>query len=71
MHLDVLVEGLTVLIFLFYSYGRLCEVVDHVFPLLIRGNTTDFPCSDTFSQFTFWREQLPEVEKQEKHSESS
>uniref|UniRef100_A0A8C2BB15 phosphatidate phosphatase n=1 Tax=Cyprinus carpio TaxID=7962 RepID=A0A8C2BB15_CYPCA len=38
------------------SYERLCEVVDHVFPLLIRGNTTDFPCSDTFSQFTFWRE---------------
>uniref|UniRef100_A0A673ICD8 phosphatidate phosphatase n=1 Tax=Sinocyclocheilus rhinocerous TaxID=307959 RepID=A0A673ICD8_9TELE len=31
------------------SYGRLCEVVDHVFPLLIRGNTADFPCSDTFS----------------------
>ncbi|XDV43345.1 hypothetical protein PO909_011842 [Leuciscus waleckii] len=53
------------------SYGRLCEVVDHVFPLLIRGNTTDFPCSDTFSQFTFWREQLPEVDKQDQHSESS
>ncbi|KTF81747.1 hypothetical protein cypCar_00024779 [Cyprinus carpio] len=53
------------------SYGRLCEVVDHVFPLLIRGNTTDFPCSDTFSQFTFWREQLPEVDKQDQHAESS
>ncbi|XP_077095937.1 phosphatidate phosphatase LPIN1 isoform X2 [Siphateles boraxobius] len=53
------------------SYGRLCEVVDHVFPLLIRGNTTDFPCSDTFSQFTFWREQLPDVDKQNQHSESS
>ncbi|XP_026141806.1 phosphatidate phosphatase LPIN1-like isoform X1 [Carassius auratus] len=53
------------------SYGRLCEVVDHVFPLLIRGNTTDFPCSDTFSQFTFWRDQLPEVDKQDKHAESS
>uniref|UniRef100_A0A8C2BAP9 phosphatidate phosphatase n=1 Tax=Cyprinus carpio TaxID=7962 RepID=A0A8C2BAP9_CYPCA len=51
------------------SYERLCEVVDHVFPLLIRGNTTDFPCSDTFSQFTFWREQLPEVEKQDQHAE--
>lgn len=50
------------------SYGRLCEVVDHVFPLLIRGNTTDFPCSDTFSQFTFWREQLPEVEKQDQQA---
>ncbi|RXN20718.1 phosphatidate phosphatase LPIN1-like isoform X2 [Labeo rohita] len=53
------------------SYGRLCEVVDHVFPPLIRGNSTDFPCSDTFSQFTFWREQLPEVEKQDQHAESS
>ncbi|XP_073682608.1 phosphatidate phosphatase LPIN1 isoform X2 [Garra rufa] len=53
------------------SYGRLCEVVDHVFPLLIRGNSTDFPCSDTFSQFTFWREQLPEVDKQDQHAESS
>uniref|UniRef100_A0A8C1J7K0 phosphatidate phosphatase n=1 Tax=Cyprinus carpio TaxID=7962 RepID=A0A8C1J7K0_CYPCA len=52
------------------SYERLCEVVDHVFPLLIRGNTTDFPCSDTFSQFTFWREQLPEVEKQDQHADS-
>uniref|UniRef100_A0A671N2L4 phosphatidate phosphatase n=1 Tax=Sinocyclocheilus anshuiensis TaxID=1608454 RepID=A0A671N2L4_9TELE len=53
------------------SYGRLCEVVDHVFPLLIRGNTADFPCSDIFSQFTFWREQLPEVDKQDQHAESS
>uniref|UniRef100_A0A672RGZ0 phosphatidate phosphatase n=1 Tax=Sinocyclocheilus grahami TaxID=75366 RepID=A0A672RGZ0_SINGR len=53
------------------SYERLCEVVDHVFPLLIRGNTTDFPCSDTFSQFTFWREQLPEVDKQDQHQLST
>ncbi|KAG7465652.1 hypothetical protein MATL_G00155790 [Megalops atlanticus] len=47
------------------SYGRLCEVVDHVFPLIIRGNSSDFPCSDTFSQFTYWRDQLPEVDNQE------
>ncbi|TRY59662.1 hypothetical protein DNTS_027403 [Danionella cerebrum] len=47
------------------SYDRLCEVVDHVFPLMIRGNTTDFPCSDTFSQFTYWRDQLPDVDKQD------
>uniref|UniRef100_A0A673ICE4 phosphatidate phosphatase n=1 Tax=Sinocyclocheilus rhinocerous TaxID=307959 RepID=A0A673ICE4_9TELE len=40
------------------SYGRLCEVVDHVFPLLIRGNTADFPCSDTFSQFTYFLNNL-------------
>ncbi|XP_063040185.1 phosphatidate phosphatase LPIN1 [Engraulis encrasicolus] len=44
------------------SYGRLCEVVDHVFPLLIRGHGADFPCSDTYSTFTYWRDQLPEVE---------
>uniref|UniRef100_A0A8C8CGN6 phosphatidate phosphatase n=1 Tax=Oncorhynchus tshawytscha TaxID=74940 RepID=A0A8C8CGN6_ONCTS len=42
------------------SYGRLCEVVDHVFPLLIRGHVSDFSCPDTFSQFTYWREH-PEV----------
>ncbi|XP_052009133.1 phosphatidate phosphatase LPIN1-like [Xyrauchen texanus] len=53
------------------SYGRLCEVVDHVFPPLIRGNTTDLPCSDTFSQFTFWREKLPEVDKQDQQTKSS
>ncbi|XP_070984678.1 phosphatidate phosphatase LPIN1-like isoform X6 [Oncorhynchus clarkii lewisi] len=43
------------------SYGRLCEVVDHVFPLLIRGHDSDFSCPDTFSQFTYWREQLPQI----------
>uniref|UniRef100_A0AAZ3P254 phosphatidate phosphatase n=1 Tax=Oncorhynchus tshawytscha TaxID=74940 RepID=A0AAZ3P254_ONCTS len=43
------------------SYGRLCEVVDHVFPLLIRGHVSDFSCPDTFSQFTYWREQLPHM----------
>uniref|UniRef100_A0A8K9X0F8 phosphatidate phosphatase n=1 Tax=Oncorhynchus mykiss TaxID=8022 RepID=A0A8K9X0F8_ONCMY len=40
------------------SYGGLCEVVDHVFPLLIRGHVSDVSCPDTFSQFTYWREQL-------------
>ncbi|TRY88471.1 hypothetical protein DNTS_005153 [Danionella cerebrum] len=44
------------------SYVRLGEVVDHVFPLLKRRGSCDFPCSDTFSQFTFWREQLPLLE---------
>uniref|UniRef100_A0A8C1UMJ6 phosphatidate phosphatase n=1 Tax=Cyprinus carpio TaxID=7962 RepID=A0A8C1UMJ6_CYPCA len=46
------------------SYVRLGEVVDHVFPLLKRRGSCDFPCSDTFSQFTFWREQLPLVDGQ-------
>uniref|UniRef100_A0AAR2II64 phosphatidate phosphatase n=1 Tax=Pygocentrus nattereri TaxID=42514 RepID=A0AAR2II64_PYGNA len=41
------------------SYVRLGEVVDHVFPLLRRSSSSDFPCSDTYSHFNFWREQLP------------
>ncbi|XP_056670720.1 phosphatidate phosphatase LPIN1 isoform X8 [Monodelphis domestica] len=47
------------------SYVRLCEVVDHVFPLLKRSHSSDFPCSDTFSNFTFWREPLPPFENQD------
>ncbi|XP_054557344.1 phosphatidate phosphatase LPIN1 isoform X2 [Talpa occidentalis] len=53
------------------SYGRLCEVVDHVFPLLKRSHSSDFPCSDTFSNFTFWREPLPPFENQDVHSASA
>uniref|UniRef100_A0A3B4YXI4 phosphatidate phosphatase n=1 Tax=Seriola lalandi dorsalis TaxID=1841481 RepID=A0A3B4YXI4_SERLL len=41
------------------SYARLGEVVDHVFPLKMRASSSDFPCSDTYSHFTYWREQLP------------
>ncbi|XP_058034630.1 phosphatidate phosphatase LPIN1 isoform X3 [Ahaetulla prasina] len=50
------------------SYVRLCEVVDHVFPLLKRRHSSDFPCSDTYSQFTYWREPLPPFENQDIHS---
>ncbi|XP_048354702.1 phosphatidate phosphatase LPIN1 isoform X1 [Sphaerodactylus townsendi] len=50
------------------SYARLCEVVDHVFPLLKRSHSSDFPCSDTYSQFTYWREPLPPFENQDIHS---
>ncbi|XP_057598489.1 phosphatidate phosphatase LPIN1 isoform X2 [Hippopotamus amphibius kiboko] len=53
------------------SYVRLCEVVDHVFPLLKRSHSSDFPCSDTFSNFTFWREPPPPFENQDVHSASS
>uniref|UniRef100_G3T1E2 phosphatidate phosphatase n=3 Tax=Loxodonta africana TaxID=9785 RepID=G3T1E2_LOXAF len=52
------------------SYVRLCEVVDHVFPLLKRSHSSDFPCSDTFSNFTFWREPLPPFENQDVRSPS-
>lgn len=44
------------------SYVRLGEVVDHVFPLKARASSSDFPCSDTFSHFTYWREHLPPVD---------
>ncbi|XP_033503693.2 phosphatidate phosphatase LPIN1 isoform X1 [Epinephelus lanceolatus] len=46
------------------SYVRLGEVVDHVFPLKMRASSSDFPCSDTYSHFTFWRQQLPRVDHQ-------
>ncbi|XP_028460815.1 phosphatidate phosphatase LPIN1 isoform X2 [Perca flavescens] len=46
------------------SYVRLGEVVDHVFPLKTRASSSDFPCSDTYSHFTYWRQQLPRVEHQ-------
>ncbi|KAI7800229.1 putative phosphatidate phosphatase LPIN1, partial [Triplophysa rosa] len=46
------------------SYARLGEVVDHVFPLLKCTSSCDFPCSDTFIHFTYWREQLPLVDGQ-------
>ncbi|XP_032352940.1 phosphatidate phosphatase LPIN1 isoform X7 [Camelus ferus] len=52
-------------------YVRLCEVVDHVFPLLKRSHSSDFPCSDTFSNFTFWREPPPPFENQDVHSASA
>uniref|UniRef100_A0ABM5GJ98 phosphatidate phosphatase n=2 Tax=Pogona vitticeps TaxID=103695 RepID=A0ABM5GJ98_9SAUR len=53
------------------SYVRLCEVVDHVFPLLKRSHSSDFPCSDTYSRFTYWRDPLPPFESQEMHSDAS
>uniref|UniRef100_A0A8D0XIV5 phosphatidate phosphatase n=1 Tax=Sus scrofa TaxID=9823 RepID=A0A8D0XIV5_PIG len=53
------------------QYVRLCEVVDHVFPLLKRSHSSDFPCSDTFSNFTFWREPPPPFENQDVHSASA
>ncbi|XP_063170688.1 phosphatidate phosphatase LPIN1 [Candoia aspera] len=50
------------------SYARLCEVVDHVFPLMKRSHSSDFPCSDTYSQFTYWRDPLPPFENNDVHA---
>ncbi|CAK6963969.1 phosphatidate phosphatase LPIN1 isoform X1 [Scomber scombrus] len=47
------------------SFGRLCEVVDHVFPVLLRDDGADFPRTDTFNQCNYWSKQLPDGTSQE------
>ncbi|XP_038557508.1 phosphatidate phosphatase LPIN1 isoform X1 [Micropterus salmoides] len=47
------------------SFGGLCEVVDHVFPVLARDEGADFSCSDTFGQCNYWSTQLPDSTNQE------
>ncbi|XP_068587232.1 phosphatidate phosphatase LPIN1 isoform X2 [Cebidichthys violaceus] len=42
------------------SFGRLCEMVDHDFPVLAQDEEADVPCSDTFDQVNYWSEQLPD-----------
>lgn len=51
---------------LLYSFGRLCEMVDHVFPVLVRDERADFLCPDTFGQCNYWNEQLPDGINQDK-----
>ncbi|KAM9861358.1 phosphatidate phosphatase LPIN1 [Aulostomus maculatus] len=48
------------------SFGQLCEVVDHVFPVLVQeGGGGDFSCSNTFNQCNYWNKQLPDGTNQE------
>ncbi|XP_056235757.1 phosphatidate phosphatase LPIN1 isoform X3 [Seriola aureovittata] len=47
------------------SYGRLCDMVDHVFPVLVKDEEADFPCSDSFGQCNYWTKQLPDDTNQE------
>ncbi|XP_063333729.1 phosphatidate phosphatase LPIN1 isoform X1 [Pelmatolapia mariae] len=42
------------------SYGRLCDMVDHVFPVFMQGEEADFPHSDAFDQCNYWNKVLPE-----------
>ncbi|XP_010142048.1 PREDICTED: phosphatidate phosphatase LPIN2 isoform X2 [Buceros rhinoceros silvestris] len=42
------------------SYYRLSELVEHVFPLLNKEQSSAFPCPE-FSSFCYWREPLPAV----------
>ncbi|XP_073320209.1 phosphatidate phosphatase LPIN1 isoform X1 [Pagrus major] len=51
------------------SFGRLCEMVDHVFPVLARGEAADFSCTDTFAQCNYWNEHLPEGTSQEEEED--
>uniref|UniRef100_A0A3Q3VXX0 phosphatidate phosphatase n=1 Tax=Mola mola TaxID=94237 RepID=A0A3Q3VXX0_MOLML len=42
------------------SYGRLSELVEHVFPLRSSQNSATFSCPE-FSSFSFWRQPISEV----------
>ncbi|XP_069378069.1 phosphatidate phosphatase LPIN1 isoform X3 [Paralichthys olivaceus] len=47
------------------SFGRLCDMVDHVFPVLAQNGGSDLPCSDTFDQCDYWNKQLPDGPNQD------
>ncbi|XP_015233740.1 PREDICTED: phosphatidate phosphatase LPIN1-like [Cyprinodon variegatus] len=42
------------------SFGRLCEMVDHVFPVLPQNEEADIPPSDCFDQTRDWGKLLPD-----------
>uniref|UniRef100_A0A3B3RQR4 Lipin 2 n=1 Tax=Paramormyrops kingsleyae TaxID=1676925 RepID=A0A3B3RQR4_9TELE len=42
------------------SYCRLSELVEHVFPLLSKEQSSAFDCPD-FSSFCYWRQPIPEL----------
>ncbi|KAM4557235.1 phosphatidate phosphatase LPIN2 isoform 2-T2 [Fundulus diaphanus] len=46
------------------SYGRLSELVEHVFPLLSKEQTEAFLMPE-FSSFCYWRQPLPEINPDE------
>ncbi|XP_069029552.1 phosphatidate phosphatase LPIN1 isoform X2 [Embiotoca jacksoni] len=47
------------------SFGHLCEMVDHVFPVLGQDEEADFPRSDSFDQCNYWSKQIPDGTNQE------
>uniref|UniRef100_A0A3B3V8R3 phosphatidate phosphatase n=1 Tax=Poecilia latipinna TaxID=48699 RepID=A0A3B3V8R3_9TELE len=47
------------------SFGRLCEMVDHVFPVLLQNEEAEIPSSDSFDQNTDWRKRLPDSSSHE------
>uniref|UniRef100_A0A3B5BGC5 phosphatidate phosphatase n=1 Tax=Stegastes partitus TaxID=144197 RepID=A0A3B5BGC5_9TELE len=51
------------------SYGHLCDMVDHVFPVLVQDEEADFHRSDTFDQCNYWSKQLPDGTSQEEEED--
>uniref|UniRef100_A0A3Q3B906 phosphatidate phosphatase n=1 Tax=Kryptolebias marmoratus TaxID=37003 RepID=A0A3Q3B906_KRYMA len=47
------------------SFGRLCEMVDHVFPDLVQNKEEDVPRSDSFDQCSYWSKEFPDGINQE------
>uniref|UniRef100_A0A3Q1H3S5 phosphatidate phosphatase n=1 Tax=Acanthochromis polyacanthus TaxID=80966 RepID=A0A3Q1H3S5_9TELE len=47
------------------SYGHLCDMVDHVFPVLVQDEEADFHRSEAFDQCNYWNKQLPGTSQEE------
>ncbi|CAJ1048941.1 phosphatidate phosphatase LPIN1 [Xyrichtys novacula] len=47
------------------SFGGLCDVVDHVFPVLDQEEGAGLPHDDTFGQCNYWSEQISDGTNQE------
>ncbi|XP_054625579.1 phosphatidate phosphatase LPIN1 isoform X2 [Dunckerocampus dactyliophorus] len=52
------------------SFGRLCEMVDHVFPIVLRKEEADFTRSDALDQCNYWSQQHPDGSTQEEQEDS-
>ncbi|XP_067345218.1 phosphatidate phosphatase LPIN1 isoform X1 [Channa argus] len=51
------------------SFGRLCEMVDHVFPVLTQVEGADFMCSDGCGQCNYWTKPNSDGSTQEEEDE--
>ena len=45
-------------------------MVDHVFPLFSEGQGSEPPDPETFSPFTYWREEQPELANEGEDSQT-
>ncbi|XP_061601164.1 phosphatidate phosphatase LPIN1 [Cololabis saira] len=52
------------------SYGLLCDMVDHVFPVLGGDEEADFQRSDTYDQCNYWSKQLPDGADREEEEDA-